>query len=229
MVNSVYEYLIQHFEANEPILKSDIILPISEVNLRQVLKRLCDAGNLKRYSPGVYYLPKESPLKFSVPFSPEDVASKKYIKSNCNYIGYYSGFTFANQLGISTQVPYIMEITSNIASAKSRTIQIRGQKFLLRKSRIQITNDNWQLLQLLDLLKDIVLFCFDGILSAIVSVVGAIPSPSFLSNGLNSVVSQFSPQLAYYLNFSGLSQGLLIIAAGYLFHLLRKFATLFQW
>ena len=82
---------------------------------------------------------------------------------------------------------------------------------------------------LLDLLKDIVLFCFDGILSAIVSVVGAIPSPSFLSNGLNSVVSQFSPQLAYYLNFSGLSQGLLIIAAGYLFHLLRKFATLFQW
>ena len=33
MVNSVYEYLIQHFEANEPILKSDIILPISEVNL----------------------------------------------------------------------------------------------------------------------------------------------------------------------------------------------------
>lgn len=122
MVNSVYEYLIQHFEANEPILKSDIILPISEVNLRQVLKRLCDAGNLKRYSPGVYYLPKESPLKFSVPFSPEDVAFKKYIKSNCNYIGYYSGFTFANQLGISTQVPYIMEITSNIASAKSRTI-----------------------------------------------------------------------------------------------------------
>lgn len=158
MVNSVYEYLIQHFEANEPILKSDIILPISEVNLRQVLKRLCDAGNLKRYSPCVYYLPKESPLKFSVPFSPEDVAFKKYIKSNCNYIGYYSGFTFANQLGISTQVPYIMEITSNIASAKSRTIQIRGQKFLLRKSRIQITNDNWQLLQLLDLLKDINLY-----------------------------------------------------------------------
>ena len=51
-----------------------------------------------------------------------------------------------------------MEITSNIASAKSRTIQIRGQKFRLRKSRIQITNDNWQLLQLLDLLKDINLY-----------------------------------------------------------------------
>lgn len=82
---------------------------------------------------------------------------------------------------------------------------------------------------LLDLLKDIVLFCFDGVLSAIVAVVSAIPSPAFLANGLNSVVAQFSPQLAYYLNFSGLSQGLLIIAAGYLFYLLRKFSTLFQW
>lgn len=155
---NIYEYLKQNFEPNEPIFKSDIDLNLSDTNLRQSLKRLCDTGAIKRFSTGVYYLPKESPLKFSVPFSPEDVAFKKYIKSNCNYIGYYSGFTFANQLGISTQVPYIMEITSNIASAKSRTIQIRGQKFLLRKSRIQITNDNWQLLQLLDLLKDINLY-----------------------------------------------------------------------
>lgn len=155
---NIYEYLKQNFEPNEPIFKSDIDLNLSDTNLRQSLKRLCDTGAIKRFSTGVYYLPKESPLKFSVPFSPEDVAFKKYIKSNCNYIGYYSGFTFANQLGISTQVPYIMEITSNIASAKSQTIQIRGQKFLLRKSRIQITNDNWQLLQLLDLLKDINLY-----------------------------------------------------------------------
>ena len=155
---NIYEYLKQNFEPNEPIFKSDIDLNLSDTNLRQSLKRLCDTGAIKRFSTGVYYLPKESPLKFSVPFSPADVAFKKYIKSNGNYIGYYSGFTFANQMGLSTQVPYVMEITSNIASAKSRTIQIRGQKFLLRKSRIQITNDNWQLLQLLDLLKDIDLY-----------------------------------------------------------------------
>lgn len=32
--------------------------------------------------------------------------------------GYYSGYTFANQLGLTTQVPFNIEIVSNSASAK---------------------------------------------------------------------------------------------------------------
>lgn len=82
---------------------------------------------------------------------------------------------------------------------------------------------------LIDLLKDILLFCFDGILSGIVAVIGAIPIPSFASTGLQSVVSGFSPQLGYFLAFSGLGDGLLIIGYAFTFYLLRKFATLFQW
>lgn len=82
---------------------------------------------------------------------------------------------------------------------------------------------------LVDLLKDVALWLFDALLSGIVAVIGLIPSPSFLSEGLQSIVSGFSPQLGYFLGFSGLADGLLIIGAGYTFFLLRKFATLFQW
>ena len=68
--------------------------------------------------------------------------------------GYYAGFTFANQMGLSLQVPYVQEIVSNEASAKVREIEIKGQKFLLRKPRTVITEENYRVLQFLDFLVD---------------------------------------------------------------------------
>lgn len=152
------EYLKENYRVNEPIFISDIELPITDTNLRQMLKVLCDKGEIMRYDIGIYYLKGESRIKGGMGLSASEVARYKYISRNDQVNGYYSGYTFANQLGLTTQVPVTIEIVSNQASAKCREVSVKSQKILLRKPRTQITKDNCDILQLLDLLKDLEMY-----------------------------------------------------------------------
>lgn len=93
--------------------------------------------------------------------SADIVAKYKYVDNGKSVNGYYSGNTFANQLGITTQVPRIIEIVSNNASAKYREINIGDKQFVLRSSPLLIDSNNVYVLQLLDLLKNID-FYIDG-------------------------------------------------------------------
>ena len=52
------------------------------------------------------------------------VALYKYVSRGGKVDGFYSGNTFANQLGISTQVPNKVEIVSNNMAAKVREVPI---------------------------------------------------------------------------------------------------------
>ena len=151
----LYEYLLANYKANEPIFVSDIDLPVSDVNLRQMFKTICDAGKIKRFDTGIYYIPKASILKGGVPLAADEVAVAKYIVRKGKVDGFYSGYTFANQLGISTQVPYIKEIVSNNASTRVKEVNVRNKKIILRRARTEITNENYVVLQLLELLKDL--------------------------------------------------------------------------
>lgn len=151
----LYEYLLENYQPNEPIIIADIDLSVSKNHLRQMVKSLCDAEKIMRYGNGVYYIPGLSKLKGGVPFTPEKVAIYKYISYKDEVKGYYSGYTFANQIGITTQVPITIEIVSNNASAVVREVDLCGQKIQLRKPRTKITKNNVRVLQLLDLLKDI--------------------------------------------------------------------------
>ena len=149
------EYLQKNYKVNEPIFVSDIDLPVTDTNLRQMFKVLCDNGQIYRYDTGIYYMKGVSRLKGGTTLSASEVARYKYISRNNQVNGYYSGYTFANQLGLTTQVPYTIEIVSNQASAKCREVSVKNQKIILRKPRAKITKDNYSVLQLLDLLKDL--------------------------------------------------------------------------
>ena len=112
----LYQYLLDHYETDEPIFLSDIKLPsVSDTSLRQSFKMLCDAGKLLRYEAGVYYFPAPSEDGATPPLSPSLVA--------------YGG--------------------------KYREIQIGGQEIILRRPRVTLTDDNYQILLFLDLLKDV--------------------------------------------------------------------------
>lgn len=151
----LYEYLKENYNVNEPIFISDIDLPVKSNYLRQMFKTLCDNGKIKRYDTGIYYIPGASRLKGGSVLSTKTVARYKYVSRNGNVDGYYSGYTFANQLGITTQVPNVTEIVSNGASANTREISMNGQRIMLRKPKTEVNKQNYQVLQFLDLLKDI--------------------------------------------------------------------------
>lgn len=154
----LYEYLTERYKENEPIFVSDVELPVSDTNLRQMFKNLCDEGIIRRFDTGVYYIPKVSRLKGGVPLAADIVAKYKYIYRNGRVDGYYSGYTFANQIGVTTQVPYVIEIVSNNASARVRDVNLAGRRIRLRKARTKITDENYRMLQFLDLVKDIDLY-----------------------------------------------------------------------
>ena len=63
-------------------------------------------------------MPKKSRLKTNVGVNADTVARYKYVSRGGKVDGFYSGNTFANQLGISTQVPNKVEIVSNNMAAK---------------------------------------------------------------------------------------------------------------
>ena len=108
-----------------------------------------------RYEAGVYYLPGKMKLKGLTPISASAVARSRYVNRRGKVRGYYSGYTFANQIGLSLQVPYVQEIVTNEASAKVREIDIKGQKFIIRKPKAEVTEENVYTLQFLDFLSDI--------------------------------------------------------------------------
>lgn len=150
----LWQYITDNFSAGEPIIASDIDLNISEVYRRQQFKQLTDEGKLKRYENGVYFIPKKSKLGMELTMLPDVVVECKYISRNKKIFGYYSGFVFANQIGVTTQMPSVKEIVTSQIGNPIKRIEKGNRTFVVRKSRTEITEDNAKILQFMDLLKD---------------------------------------------------------------------------
>ncbi len=152
----VYDYIIENYKEMEPIFISDIRPnSISRSALVQQLTTMCKNGTLKKYDKGIYYIPKKSKLNINLGPNADIVARYKYISNGKIVNGFYSGHTFANQIGLSTQVPTIVEIVSNNCSAKYRDVEIGKRHFIVRKSILPVNSANVYILQLLELLKNI--------------------------------------------------------------------------
>ncbi len=150
------EYLKENYEPGEPIFSSDIVIPgLTEENLRYHLKRLTDNGILYRFEAGIYYFPQTDILGEKMTLTADTVALHKYIRRRGKRIGYYSGYTLANRMGLSTQVPHTEEITSNYAPAQIRELSIKNRRYILRRPLVEVTDENVAVLQFLDCLKDL--------------------------------------------------------------------------
>ena len=148
------EFLKSKFGPGKPIFTEDAEpLGLSAGNLRQQFKKLVDSGEHFRYEPGVYFLPDTNHEYY--PISSNMVAEYKYITNGDEIYGYYSGYTFANQLGLCLQVPYKEEIVTNNTTAIAREVKVGNIPYYIRRAKIAITKENRNVLQLLDLLKDV--------------------------------------------------------------------------
>lgn len=152
----LYNYIREHYKEAEPIFFSDLEREdITRSALNQQLKKLCDKGLLEKYDVGVYFIPKKTLLNSTIGPNADMVARYRFISKGNNIDGFYGGNSFANQIGISTQVPQVVEIVSNNTNSSDREVRIGNRRFYVKKPIVQITKENVFVLQMLELLKNL--------------------------------------------------------------------------
>ena len=150
----LFEYIKDQYHEGEPIFFSDIpSFDKPKPEISRELRILVEQGKLIKYDTGIYYIPKKSVLKNPVGPSADMVARYKYIARRGRVDGYYAGNSLANKFGISTQVPRKPEIVSNNVAAKFKEISIGKTVYILRRPVVEITEDNYRILQLLEMIK----------------------------------------------------------------------------
>lgn len=153
----IINYLKDIYGYATPIFLKDIrIGRKSKTAIRKELSRAVSENKIIRRSQGVYYFKEEREMARELSFN--EIVEKKYIKDdfgfpglNLNIYGYYSGQTFLNMIGISQQVPAVLEVTTNNTSCK-RIYQSGNYRCILRKGRTQIDRLNYKALQFFDML-----------------------------------------------------------------------------
>lgn len=157
LINDVYSYIENNYQPNEPIFLAELNIPgMKSVSVRQQLKKLTESGQLKRFDTGIYYMPKKSMFRSGSTLSVDEVIRRKYLADGKNCCGYVGGILFANQLGLTTQVPGVYEIYTNKATTEYRETQLANLRVILRKPYCAVDEKNVATLQFLDLLKEIV-------------------------------------------------------------------------
>ena len=137
---------------NNPIFIDEIRLMFnnySKIRVAQLIQESIAIGKLARFENGIYYIPAKTIFGIST-LSTIKVIEKKYIKKDEEVYGFYSGISFINNIGLTTQVPNIYEIMTNKESTRVRKVKIENQELVLRKSRVKITKDNYITLQFLE-------------------------------------------------------------------------------
>lgn len=157
LINDVYDYIEIKYKTNEPIFLSELDIPgMKPVSVRQQMKKLTEAGILKRFDTGIYYIPQKSMFRSGSTLSVDEVIRKKYLQDGVNRCGYVGGILFANQLGLTTQIPALYEVYTNKATTEYRETRLANLRVILRKPYFEINTENAEILQFLDLIKEVV-------------------------------------------------------------------------
>ncbi len=122
-------------------------------NINVIINRLVKAGYIKIFYKGIYYKPKTN-IFGEVYLDTDIIIEQKYLKDKeGNFKGYIYGAKVYNLLGLTTQVPNGVTIVTN--ECKNNNIYTNTNlNVTIRKPKIQINNDNYMYLQLLDVLEN---------------------------------------------------------------------------
>ncbi|MCA0364886.1 MAG: DUF6088 family protein [Bacteroidetes bacterium] len=125
---------------------------IDEVNKKEAiikaLNRMAASGKIAKLSKGKYYKPENTPFGKLQPSQAQIV--KDLLEENGKILGYLTGYSIYNQLGLTTQVSNTIQIGKNeIRSAFKR--ERYSISFIKQKNTI--TKENIPLLQILDAIR----------------------------------------------------------------------------
>lgn len=149
-----FERLLAHLRAT---YKKDDVLFMEDfetfgadhLQMKRVAKKLVDRNIVERIYPGIYKWTGSN-------LSANEVVNQRYICRRKNRIGYLSGHSFAYEIGLVKQAPDRIHITTNLeAGLHGRNRSFLGVQLYLRGSKATVTDENWMILQLLDLLPNL--------------------------------------------------------------------------
>jgi hypothetical protein len=116
----------------------------------KALNRMVAAGKLAKLSKGRYYKPEDSAFGKLQPNQSEIV--KDLLEKDGQVIGYLTGYSIYNQLGLTTQVGNIIQIGRNDVRPAFK----RGRYAIsFVKQKNVITKENIPLLQILDVIRSL--------------------------------------------------------------------------
>ncbi len=144
------EEKIKTIEKGETFTYKDLAIKKEEyLAASKTLERLLKKGLIKRISTGVFYKPKQTVFGELKP--DEEKIITPYLFKNGKRIAYITGLLLYNKMGLTTQIP--KEIS--IASTKKRIYISKGNiKGKAVKSYMEVTDENYKYLELLDVIKD---------------------------------------------------------------------------
>ena len=125
---------------------------ITEVNKKEAiiknLNRMVKSGKIKKLSKGKYY--KAETNEFGTLLPEQYQVVKDLLEKDRQPVGYITGYSIYNQLGLTTQVSNTIQIGKN----EIRPPMKRGMyKITFIKQRNTITKENIPLLQILDAIR----------------------------------------------------------------------------
>lgn len=155
---------INNCEKNEPILIEDVKEYIMQFynkaemenvfnNIKAILNRLTKESVIKSAYKGIYYIPKRNVFG-EIPLAIRKIVQCKYlVDKSGNIKGYVTGAALFNQVGLTTQVPNFIDISTNECKNYNKYIN-NYFNTIIRKPKIEITTENYKYLQLFDLIEN---------------------------------------------------------------------------
>lgn len=157
----------QYIDAKEygkPILLADVVRDFSDENeelkktrntVSAYLNRLVRNAELKKFDDGVFYKTKKNAFG-ETPIDYSDLIKNIYFydAENENRIGYRIGATVLANVGITNNLENTIEIVTNNFN-KRKVLDTINQNIHLKKPVLEVNNDNYLYLQLLDTIREV--------------------------------------------------------------------------
>lgn len=116
----------------------------------KAIERLIKKEIIKRASTGLFYIPKQTAFGNITPT--EEELLKPYLFDGDQRTAYITGIALYNRMGITTQVPKNIRLASRDKRiiTKIGCVEVKSVK-----SYVEVTNENYYFLELLDVIKDL--------------------------------------------------------------------------
>ena len=146
----IFRNLKTIYGENDVLFKEDFeTFGADELQMKRTTKKLVKKNIVERIYPGIYKWTGSDVTEY-------DVIYQRYIRRKGHQIGYLYGNSFAYEIGLITCKPDRIYITTNQeANLHGREYPFLGYKIYLRGAKAQVTDENWKILQLLDLLPNL--------------------------------------------------------------------------